>query len=223
MVAHDLQSPLNAIMLIGDDLAGLIHSGEKEEAIASLTSITSSVTRMQRLIRKVLDYSQVDWGGPTSFTVVDCNELLARTLEVLGGDIRASGSIVTAERLPSVQADPDQLTAVLQNLISNAIKYRKPGTGARVHVSAYRATYHWLFTVRDEGIGIAEADTRRIFRMFERLGRKQDAEGAGIGLAICQRVVERHGGRIWAESELGKGSSFCFTLPAIPPPNRKNP
>ena len=212
IVAHDLQSPLNAMMLLGEDMGGFLH-GVNGEATECLHSMMNSITRMQRLIRNVLDYSRVEWGGTSSFVSVDCNDLLHRTLEALAGEIRSSGSTVTSDPLPTVVADPEQIGAVFQNLIGNGIKYRRPGSGAHVHVSATKSEDEWLFTIYDDGIGIPALDTRRIFRVFERLGRKTDSEGAGIGLAICQRVVERHGGRIWAESELGQGSRFCFTLP----------
>jgi light-regulated signal transduction histidine kinase (bacteriophytochrome) len=213
IVAHDLQSPLNAMMLLTDDLAGFLQGSGNGEATDCLQSMMNSITRMQRLIRNVLDYSRVEWGGTSSFVAVDCNDLLGRTLEALAGEIRSTGSVVSADHLPTVLADPEQIGAVFQNLVGNGIKYRKPGAGARVHVSATKSEDEWLFTIHDEGIGIPALDTRRIFRVFERLGRKTDSEGAGIGLAICQRVIERHGGRIWAESESGQGSSFCFTLP----------
>lgn len=217
IVAHDLQSPLNAIHLVGDDLDRLISGGARDEAADALKSMMNSVTRMQKLIRNVLDYSQAEWGGSSSFGPVNCNEVLRGTLETLAGEIRASASVVTSDELPTVRADPEQIAAVLQNLIGNAIKYRMPGAAAHIHISAVKAESEWLFTVQDDGIGIPAPDTRRIFRIFERLDRKPDAEGAGIGLAICQRVVERHGGRIWVESELGRGSEFCFTLPFTAP------
>lgn len=213
IVAHDLQSPLNAMILLGDDLAGLIHTGADAEAADCLKSMMNSVTRMQSLIRNVLDYSRAEWGGSSSFATVDCNDVLTLALEALAGEIRSSHSLVSSDKLPTVRADPEQIGAVLQNLIGNAIKYRKPGAGAHVYVSATRGEGEWLFAVRDEGIGIPARDTLRIFRAFERLSRKTESEGAGIGLAICQRVIERHGGRIWVQSELGKSSTFFFTLP----------
>jgi PAS domain S-box-containing protein len=213
ILAHDLQSPLNAIMLLADELG---HRIVDRESADSLTSMMKSVRRMHSLIRNVLDYSQAEWGGSKSFVAVESNELLQRTLEVLAGEIRSSASKVTWDQLPTVIGDPEQIASLFQNLIGNAIKYRKPGSAAHVHVSAVEREREWLFSVRDEGIGIPQPDTRRIFRIFERLGRKAESDGAGIGLAICQRVVERHGGRIWVESELGNGSTFYFTLPFTP-------
>ena len=212
IIAHDLQSPLNAIMLTADELGRRIVDRESAD---SLKSMTKSVRRMHRLIRNVLDYSVAEWGGSRTFAAVDFKQVLSETLEVLTGEIRSSGSLVTADKLPTVNGDPEQLASLFQNLIGNAIKYRKPGTAAHVHVSAVERAGEWLFTVRDDGIGIASSDISRIFRIFERLGHKGDSEGAGIGLAICQRVVERHGGRIWVESEPGRGSNFHFTLPSV--------
>jgi len=214
IVAHDLQSPLNAIVLIGDELPRLVQMGANDDVLARLAAMMNSVARMQGLIRNVLDYSQLEWMGSRSFGPVDCNEILKQALAALAGEIRGSSSIVTFGRLPIIQASAEQIGSLFQNLIGNAIKYRKPGSAAHVSVCAEKREGQWLFTVSDNGIGIRPADRQRIFRIFERLGRRGGLEGAGIGLAICQRVIERHGGRIWVESELGVGSNFCFTLPA---------
>jgi PAS domain S-box-containing protein len=209
IIAHDLQSPLNAIILTVDELGRRITDPESTDA---LNSMMQSARRMHRLIRDVMDYSLAEWGGSRSFVAVDCNESVARTMQVLASEVRSSGSTVTWDKLPVVVGDTDQLASVFQNLIGNAIKYRKPGEAAHVHVAAVEREGEWLFSVRDDGIGIPPGDKTRIFRIFERLGHKPASGGAGIGLAICERVVERHGGRIWVESEPGNGSIFYFTL-----------
>jgi light-regulated signal transduction histidine kinase (bacteriophytochrome) len=118
------------------------------------------------------------------------------------------------DSLPTVMADEGQLAQVFQNLITNAIKFRREGVPPQVHVSAEREGDEWVFSVADNGIGIAPEQVDRIFQVFQRLHTKDEYEGTGIGLALCRRIVERHGGRIWVESEPGEGSTFTFTLPA---------
>src|SRR5262249_21395241 len=126
-----------------------------------------------------------------------------------------AGAAVTRGPLPVVLADPSQLGQLAQNLLANAVKFR--GAAApRVHVAAERHGDLWRFAVRDNGIGIAAGHVERIFGVFERLHPAAEYPGTGIGLAICKRIVERHGGRIWAESEPGRGSVFCFTVPGVP-------
>jgi light-regulated signal transduction histidine kinase (bacteriophytochrome) len=130
--------------------------------------------------------------------------------------IRDSDAQVSHQALPQVLGDGSQLVRVLQNLIGNALKFRGE-EAPRVHVEAAEADGMWEFSVRDNGIGIASQNQERIFMMFQRLHNNQEYPGTGIGLAVCKRIVERHGGRIWVESEPGEGSTFRFTLPAVTP------
>src|SRR5262249_41710667 len=127
--------------------------------------------------------------------------------------IQDSGAHITWSELPALKVDPVQLVAVFQNLIANAIKFRGDQPPC-IHVSAERNGVEWIFRVRDNGIGIDPKHHKRVFVMFQRLHRRQDYPGTGIGLALCKRIVERHGGRIWLESETGKGSVFYFAIPA---------
>jgi chemotaxis family two-component system sensor kinase Cph1 len=128
--------------------------------------------------------------------------------------VEESHASIEYERLPTVMADGRLLLLILQNLIGNAIKFRGP-QALRVEISAKREGHEWVFAVRDNGIGIDPRHADRIFVIFQRLHTKEEYDGTGIGLAICKKIVEHHGGRIWVESELGKGATFYFTLPAV--------
>jgi len=140
--------------------------------------------------------------------------VLERVIGQLDAAIQSSGATVTHDGLPVVLADAPQLELVFQNLLSNAIKFRGESPPI-IHMSAQRDGYEWIFAVRDNGIGIAPQFADRIFVMFKRLHGPDRYPGTGIGLAICKKVVERHGGRIWVESEIGRGATFFFTLPAV--------
>ena len=142
----------------------------------------------------------------------DAQTALGRALANLKGTLEESGAVVTHDPLPTVKADPRQLVQVFQNLIANAVKFRD-SRPPRVHISADRDGRGWRFTVRDNGKGMEVADLERIFLIFQRLHARGEYPGTGVGLAICKRIVERHGGRIWADSELGEGSVFMFTVP----------
>jgi light-regulated signal transduction histidine kinase (bacteriophytochrome) len=168
--------------------------------------------RMWRLINDLLTYSRVGTQGKER-EPTDCETALQQSLKNLKVAIEENGVIVTRDPLPTVMADGPQLIQLFQNLIGNAIKFRG-NEPPRVHVSASRNGESWIFSVRDNGIGIAPEYAKRIFVIFQRLHSRDKYDGTGIGLAICQKIVERHGGDIWVESELGKGANFYFTLPA---------
>jgi light-regulated signal transduction histidine kinase (bacteriophytochrome) len=146
---------------------------------------------------------------------VGCEEVFTQVLQNLAVIIEDCNALVTHDPLPPVYADGVQLRQLWQNLLTNAIKYRGPEP-LRVHVSARRQENEWLFSVRDNGIGLDIKHAERIFVVFQRLHTRSEYPGTGVGLAICKKIVERHGGRIWVESEEGKGSTFYFTLPARP-------
>ena len=135
--------------------------------------------------------------------------------------IAESEATITQDPLPTVWGDKARLGRVMQNLIGNALKFRGP-TPPQVHVSAQRDGKQWRFSVRDNGIGIDPAQAGRLFQVFQRLHTRQEYPGTGIGLAICKKIVEQHGGQIWVESEVGKGATFLFTLPAAPGPSSEN-
>jgi light-regulated signal transduction histidine kinase (bacteriophytochrome) len=168
------------------------------------------VQRMQNLIQDLLAYSRVGTRG-RRMAPTDCEKVLQGALANLRLAIKETGAVVTHDPLPTVTGDEAQLVQLLQNLIGNALKFRgdrKP----QIHVSACPYERHTLFSVRDNGIGIEPQYLERIFVIFQRLHGREKYPGTGIGLALCKRIVERHGGRIWVESKPGEGSTFYFTL-----------
>lgn len=173
--------------------------------------IVRGVERMQRLIDDLLAYSRVGTHGKP-FEETDLERLLGGVLGNLHKAIQESGAIVTHDPLPTVWADWTQMGQLLQNLISNAIKFRR-GPGPRIHVGVICDGDAYRFRVTDDGIGIDPSYFDRIFVIFQRLHAQGEYPGTGIGLAICKRIVDRHGGRIWVESESGRGTSFHFSLP----------
>jgi len=175
--------------------------------------VVEGAARMQHLINDLLTYSRVGRTGK-GFAPTDCSAVVATACANLRKAIEESGAAVTADPLPTVPAEESQLLQVFQNLIGNAIKFHKDGEPPRVHAGARRQDGEWLFWVRDNGIGIEPQYAQRIFLVFQRLHNRKAYPGTGIGLAVCKKAVERHGGRIWVESEPGRGSVFYFTLPA---------
>ena len=168
-------------------------------------------SRMQRLIQDLLAYSRVGTKG-MDLLETSSEDALHQALINLRGAIEESGALVTHDPLPAVLADEMQLIQLFQNLVGNAIKYQRPGV-PMVHVSAARnGGKQWLFSVRDNGLGIDPQYFERIFGMFQRLHKREEFAGTGIGLAICKKIVERHGGSISVESQPGQGSTFRFTL-----------
>jgi light-regulated signal transduction histidine kinase (bacteriophytochrome) len=168
--------------------------------------------RMQQMITDLLAYTRAG-GEVEQFTSVDCDALLARVLADLQIIITESDATITYDSLPIVLGDATRLGQVLQNLIGNALKFHGQEP-PRIHISAQRKTQHWQFCVRDNGIGIDPAQTKRLFQVFQRLHARTEYPGTGIGLAICRKIVEQHGGQIWVESTVRNGASFFFTLKA---------
>ena len=211
IAAHDLRAPLRAI----SGFAGLLQKHYKNkldaEAEEYISYIVDGTERMNQLINNLLEYARV---GTRKISLVpeDCNIILEKTLANLMLEITESGAVITAASLPTVSGDSTQLIQLFQNLIGNAIKYSNKTP--HIHISAERKNGEWLFRVSDNGIGIDSNQFQRIFEIFQRLHTRDQYSGTGIGLAICKKIVERHGGRIWVESETDKGSSFLFTLPA---------
>ncbi len=211
VASHDLKEPLLTIAvdlkLLQRQLKGK-YTPETEEFIAKAIE---GANQMQELISDLLKYSRAGSHGK-HFEMTDCTEVLNRTLSNLKFTIDKSGAEVTQDPLPVVMADPVQLGELFQNLVNNSIKFHG-GERPLIHISAEEKENEWLFSVRDNGIGISKEDTEKIFDIFQRLHRDK-YPGTGIGLATCKKIIERHGGRIWVESDRGKGSIFYFTLPA---------
>jgi light-regulated signal transduction histidine kinase (bacteriophytochrome) len=167
--------------------------------------------RMQALINDLLAYSRVGTRGKP-LEPTDSHAVLGGAIRNLAVMIEESRAIITNDDLPTVRADASQLVLVFQNLIANAIKFRREDL-SRVHVSVQEHGGEWIFSVKDNGIGIEPQHAERAFVIFQRLHTRAEYPGTGIGLAVCKRIVERHGGKIWFESEPGKGTTFFFTVP----------
>lgn len=192
-------------------LARRYRSRLDEDADAFIGFAVDGAQRMQLLINDLLAYSRVSTRGePPEPT--DCNDVVDAVSVDLTTAIAESGAEVTRSDLPIVMADRSQLRQLFQNLISNAIKFRGE-RAPRVHVTAEPDGDEWRFAISDNGIGLDPQYAERIFALFQRLHTRDEYEGTGIGLAICKKIVERHGGRIWVESRPGEGTTFFFTLP----------
>jgi len=213
--SHDLQEPLRMVALYSQFLEMQYGEGLDQKAHQYLSFIVNGAQRMERLLRDLLAYSQLGAIGEERPGLVDCDAVMDKVLLNLRASIEQNGASVTFEGLPTVQGHEIRLVQLLQNLVGNAIKYR--GSDApRIHVTAQQREADWLFCVQDNGIGIKPVYAQQVFGIFKRL-HGNSYPGTGIGLAICQRIVERYGGRIWVESTPGEGSLFCFTLPLAAP------
>jgi signal transduction histidine kinase len=209
VTSHDLKEPLQTVTVF----AGLLDRDYRDRLDDSgktfLDSILAGTDRMRTLIRDLLEYSRVGHGD-LQREAVPADELLDRARDNLAAAIAEKGASLTSDPLPTVHADAKQLCQVFQNLLSNALKFSDDDV-PEVHVSANLFPSEWRFSVRDNGIGIDPRHAERIFQPFARLGASK--EGTGIGLAICQKIVEHHGGKIWVEGRPGSGSIFHFTIP----------
>ena len=211
VASHDLQEPLRMVASYTQLLARRYKGKLDAQADEFISFAVDGATRMQQLIQDLLSYSRLTTRGKTlSLTQAEaaCNS----ALENLQESIKESNAQVSTGLLPAVFADATQLTQLFQNLIGNAIKYRNERR-PEIHVAAKSNGNEWIFSVQDNGIGIEPQYSERIFQMFQRLHTRAEYSGTGIGLAVCRKIVERHGGKIWVESQPGKGSTFLFTIP----------
>ena len=211
VASHDLQEPLRMISSYTQLLEQRYSAKLDDDAREFINYAVDGARRMQRLINDLLEFSRVSTRG-RRLEAMDANEVLGTVRVNLSAAIDDSGALVTNGELPTVMGDRTQMSQLLQNLIGNAIKFR--GAAApHVHIAASEGADEWVLTVKDNGIGIAPEYFDRIFVIFQRLHATADYPGTGIGLAVCKRIVERHGGRIWVESESGAGATFSFTVP----------
>ncbi len=215
VASHDLQEPLRTVTSYVQLLARRYQGKLDSDADEFIGFAADGAIRMWKLINDLLAYSRVGTQGK-ELSPTDSEAVLAQSVDDLKVAIKENEALVTHDPLPVVMADRPQFGQLFQNLIGNAIKFRG-NEPPRVHVSASRNGNGWTFSVRDNGIGIAEEYSERIFIIFQRLHTRQEYAGTGIGLAICKKIVERHGGRIWVKSEIGKGATFYFILPAAKP------
>jgi hypothetical protein len=213
VASHDLQEPLRMVATYTELLAEHYKGAHDEKAEKYINYALDGARRMQQLIKDLLAYSRVDTQGKVPGPIK--SELVVRNvLDSLKMAIEESHAEIVCDKLPSVRADAVQLAQVFQNLIGNALKFhdqRPP----HIQIGAERIDGNWVFRVEDNGIGIDKQYAEVVFQMFQRLHERGRYDGSGIGLAIAKKIVERHGGRIWFDSKLGKGSTFSFTMPAV--------
>ena len=213
VASHDLQEPLRMVASF-TQLLGKRYRGKLDrDADEFIGFAVDGANRMQRLINDLLAYSRVGTRGKP-FKPVDSKVILGEATDNLTKAIEESGAVITQDALPLVMGDEVQLLQVFQNLIANAIKFHGPEP-PQIQVKTERRNHEWVFAIQDNGIGIAPEHQKRIFAIFQRLHHRSEYPGTGIGLAICKKIVERHGGRIWVESQLAKGSTFYFSLPEV--------
>ena len=214
-LTHDLQEPLRMVVNFSQLLAQEYEGKLGEDADKYIAYSVEGALRIEALLKGLLNYLEITERDSDRLLPIDCNHVLSQTLLSLHTAIQQSGATVTSDPLPTVVAKEAMLTQIFQNLIGNSIKYRGEAAPT-IHISAERTAEGWLFSVRDNGMGIDPADAKLVFGMFKRLHGKE-IPGTGIGLALCRKVVERQGGRIWVESEAGRGATFKFTIPPLGP------
>tara|TARA_R110000868_G_scaffold164309_1_gene396787 strand:+ start:5643 stop:7586 length:1944 start_codon:yes stop_codon:yes gene_type:complete len=211
IASHDLQEPLRTVSSMIGILQEQYSSQLDEDAKLALNFMTEATDRMSELIKGLLDYSRI--GGGQELMTFDSNETISVITKDLATIMESTNTIITKDKLPILKAYSTEVRLLFQNLISNAIKFQKDGVLPKIHISAQEDNDYWKFSVKDNGIGIPEKDSRNVFAIFQRLNKRNDYEGTGIGLAHCEKIVHLHGGEIWVDSKINEGSIFYFTIP----------
>jgi light-regulated signal transduction histidine kinase (bacteriophytochrome) len=212
VASHDLQEPLRMVNIYTQLILDEIDQSPPD--IGQYAAfVQEGVRRMEGLIHDLLTFSRAVHSDSAPVGNADLSAALSEAVSVLKNRIQESGCVIAAEPLPTVRGDVSQMAHVFQNLLSNALKYCKRGVPPAIQVSAKREGAYWVIAIRDHGIGFEPRYAERIFGLFKRL-YKEEYPGTGLGLAICKRIVERYGGRIWAEGNPGEGATFYFSLPA---------
>lgn len=211
ITSHDLQEPLITLKFFSELIKTEFPKEIDENIHQYLDFILESSDRMQKLVKGLLDYSRI--GNQIELQEINCNEIVNDAINSLSNTIRETNCKIITGNLPELEGYSVELIELFQQLISNAIKFRKKKTPLTIKISAKPIDNYWLFTVQDNGIGIDEQDKEKAFVIFKRFNNREDYPGIGIGLAICKKIIALHGGNIWIESKLGKGSSILFTIP----------
>jgi len=210
ITTHDLQEPLLSLVSLTDLLQNECSENISEEMSTYIKYISQSSKRMQTLVKGIMEYSRI--GAEEESVLVDCDEIVNEVLTDLSHTLKPLNAKVTVDHLPKVIGYPLELRLLFQNLISNALKFRKKDVIPEIKISAIEDVDHWFFSIQDNGIGIKEQDKDKIFVLFKRLHDRNEYEGTGIGLSHCEKIARLHGGTIWADSKFGEGSVFNFTI-----------
>lgn len=210
VASHDLQEPLRAIVSFSQLLEDKYQDKIDKDGKEFIHFLTDGAKKMNTLIKDLLLYSRITTHAKPS-KLTNLEDIIKDALFNLQESIKESGAIITYDEMPVLKVDRTQFIQLFQNLLSNAIKFRREEP-PKIHIGAKRINYEWLFTVKDNGIGIESKYFGKLFNIFYRLHTKEEYPGTGIGLPICKKIVQRYGGKIWVESEFGKGSTFYFTI-----------
>jgi len=216
VASHDLQEPLRMVSMHAELLKRRHVQALDATGQAYLGIIAKGASRMQSLVASLLSFARIDQ-VPVGVTSIDANQALAEALGILAPRIAESHAIVTRDSLPGLRMDPGQLAVVFQNLVANALTFHRFGEPPRVHISARQTGPEVVVSVQDHGIGISPEHHQRVFVVFQRIHDSDAYEGPGIGLASVKKIVERHGGRIWLESQPGQGTTVYFSVLSVPP------
>ena len=211
LVAHDLKEPLRTVSGFIQLIKNMYQEKLDDQATELITLITNAANRMTNVITDLLELSII--GQTKSKSLVDCQLILDLIQQDLASRIKETNTIIEVNELPKVNGFETELRLLFQNLISNAIKFSKPGVNPRIIVSAKKGDDKWIFSVQDNGIGIPEEYQKKVFEAFQKLHARSEYEGTGIGLSICKKIVELHDGQIWITSQPENGSTFSFDIP----------